>query len=393
MFNVSVNDKKNIYRSKPVMNVDTVPKPLTYDYMPEGYPSKSVENVTLMEEQEVAFSEQNGLIAANSPVDLDIKLGDKLTVVWDGVNYDVVVKERGTSGPGGNLVEKMFGNLALINRGESEDYPFVYYRVSASIEEFYWIAEDAATSHTIKVMRPTVKYAPIDVNYMPEGYPKKNVKIDTSEEQEVAFIGDSDGIMKAQVFIGFEITYGDNLTVVWDGVSYDVVVKNATAGPNTSPGFGNLGLIGAGDTTEHPFACVYLGGICMWGTADTATSHTIKVMRQQETITPMSTDFIPKNLNVVFTGIKQIEDQQVPTSCNVTYDELRRFADNDMPIFAIYKYDSYDGVPMCKIITDYRLKSAPVEGNTDMVFYYQVSGNGKAFVYKSDGTISELPLT
>ena len=40
MFNVSVNDKKNIYRSKPVMNVDTVPKPLTYDYMPEGYPKK-----------------------------------------------------------------------------------------------------------------------------------------------------------------------------------------------------------------------------------------------------------------------------------------------------------------------------------------------------------------
>lgn len=47
MFNVSVNDKKNIYRSKPVMNVDTtgssggsIPKPLTYDYMPEGYPKK-----------------------------------------------------------------------------------------------------------------------------------------------------------------------------------------------------------------------------------------------------------------------------------------------------------------------------------------------------------------
>ena len=39
MFNVSVNDKKNIYRSKPVMNVD-ITKPLTYDYMPEGYPKK-----------------------------------------------------------------------------------------------------------------------------------------------------------------------------------------------------------------------------------------------------------------------------------------------------------------------------------------------------------------
>ena len=46
MFNVSVNDEKNIYRTKPTMNVDitgssaSIPKPLTYDYMPEGYPKK-----------------------------------------------------------------------------------------------------------------------------------------------------------------------------------------------------------------------------------------------------------------------------------------------------------------------------------------------------------------
>ena len=48
MFNVSVNDKKNIYRSKPVMNVDTVPKPLTYDYMPQGYPSKSEDTTSIV---------------------------------------------------------------------------------------------------------------------------------------------------------------------------------------------------------------------------------------------------------------------------------------------------------------------------------------------------------
>ena len=33
-----------------------VPKPLTYDYMPEGYPKKTMETTTLMEEQEVAFT-------------------------------------------------------------------------------------------------------------------------------------------------------------------------------------------------------------------------------------------------------------------------------------------------------------------------------------------------
>ena len=379
MFEVDVNGLTQRYSTKPTMNVD-IAKPLTYDYMPEGYPSKSVETVTLMEEQEVTFSEQDGSMVANSPVDLEIKLGDKLTVVWDGVSYNVVVKERVVPGHGA-LVEKMFGNLALINRGESEDYPFVYYRASPSIEEFYWITEDAATSHTIKVMRPTVKYAPIDVNYMPEGYPKKNVKIDASEEQEVAFT-DSNGVMTASISIDFEITYGDNLTVVWDGVSYDVVVKNVTAGPNTAPGFGNLGLLEYGDTTEHPFLCVYKDRIWMWGTEDTAASHTIKVMRQQVTITPMSTDFIPpmKNLNVVFSKGSNI---LMPDSCNVTYDELRGWIENGVPVFAVYKIiDDHGSVGTLMNIMQFVL-------NTDsLMVYYQNRGSTDFFKYNPDGTFS-----
>ena len=64
MFNVSVNDKKNIYRSKPVMNVDTVPKPLTYDYMPEGYPSKSEETTSI--EVDITWDgNTSGLVASS----------------------------------------------------------------------------------------------------------------------------------------------------------------------------------------------------------------------------------------------------------------------------------------------------------------------------------------
>ena len=398
MFEVDVNGLTQQYRTKPTMNVDitgssgSIPKPLTYDYMPEGYPKKVIETVTLMEEQEVTFSDRGGgIMGTVSPVALAIEPRDKLTVVWDGVSYDVVVK-RIAAGP--EVVYLVFGNIGLAELEGATDHPFLY--VDEGNGGHQWVTADTATSHTIKVMRPVVKYAPIDVNYMPEGYPKKNVKIDTFEEQEITFSANRD-FMTAQVSIDFEIKQGDKLTVVWDGVSYDVVVKKTTAGPNIAPGFGNLGLLGHGDTTDHPFACVYLNGNYMWCTADTSPNHTIKVTRQKTIYTPIDAKFMPecypKNLNVVFTGIKQIEDQQVPTGCNVTYDELRRFADNDMPIFAIHKYDSYDGVPMCKIITDYRLKSAPIEGNTDMVFYYQESGNYKAFVYNSDGTISKLPLT
>ena len=257
MFNVSVNDEKNIYRTKPTMNVDitgssaSIPKPLTYDYMPEGYPSKSIEYVTLMEEQEVAFSDSNGLMAANSPVALDIKLGDKLTVVWDGV-------------------------------------------------------------------------------------------------------------------------------------SYDVVAKKAMAGSTEILAFGNLGLLGSGETTDHPFICGYVGqdqGKPRWLTADTATSHTIGILRQRTIYTPMDINYTPKNLNVVFTGISQ---QNVPTSCNVTYDELRRLAESDVPIFAIYKFD-VSGIPTCTIITKYQLEKADSEGNTKMVFHYQQDDLKQAFVYNSNG--------
>ena len=46
MFEVDVNGLTQQYRTKPTMNVDitgsstSIPKPLTYDYMPEGYPKK-----------------------------------------------------------------------------------------------------------------------------------------------------------------------------------------------------------------------------------------------------------------------------------------------------------------------------------------------------------------
>ena len=165
MFNISVNDKKNIYRSKPVMNVDTVPKPLTYDYMPEGYPSKSMGLVTLMEEQEVTFADYNGTMTAYSPVDLDIKLGDELTVIWDGVSYDTIVTTVQ-----GSLT---FGNLRLIGISVTTNYPFLYVGPEL-IGSPMFAATDTATSHTIKVMCQRIKYTPIDTNYIPEDYPNES---------------------------------------------------------------------------------------------------------------------------------------------------------------------------------------------------------------------------
>ena len=137
-------------------DVLSIPKPLTYDYMPEGYPKKEIEYVTLMEEQKVAFSDMGrGDFAAISPVALEINKGDKLTVVWDGVSYDVVVK-----GEEGGF---WFGNQAISDpHFEATDEPFLYWS-SYSL----WHSADTAASHTIKVMRQQVTITPMSTDFLP----------------------------------------------------------------------------------------------------------------------------------------------------------------------------------------------------------------------------------
>lgn len=142
----------------------SIPKPLTYDYMPEGYPSKSVELVTLMEEQEVAFTEVGGIYGAESPVALAIETEDKLTVLWDGVSYDVVVQKI-VVGPSTSAVSLVFGNLGLMGEGEATDYPFLYVDQGNSGQR--WGTADTAASHTIKVMRQQATYTPIDADFIP----------------------------------------------------------------------------------------------------------------------------------------------------------------------------------------------------------------------------------
>lgn len=94
----------------------SVPKPLTYDYMPEGYPSKIEETATLIEEQTASFSSMEGFMVSVLPIDPDPSAGQQLTVFWDGVPYNVTVMLFGTY--------PVFGNLGMAGIGETTDEPF-----------------------------------------------------------------------------------------------------------------------------------------------------------------------------------------------------------------------------------------------------------------------------
>lgn len=144
----------------PVVS-DVVPKPLTYDYMPEGYPSKSVQTTTLMEEQELAFASMidEGQYMAQLTNAFNIVVGQTYTVNWDGTDYECV---------GYDITETVsyIGNTFIEGTGDDTGEPFIYtYNKTASSGLF--ITLDTSASHTISVKRTEETVTPIAEEFLP----------------------------------------------------------------------------------------------------------------------------------------------------------------------------------------------------------------------------------
>ena len=130
----------------PVVS-DVVPKPLTYDYMPEGYPKKTVQTTVLMEEQAVAFSDMGEIYGAVLTDALSLVEGQTYIVSWDGTEYECVCRNNGVL---------YIGNPSITGTGEDSGEPFVYV---SSMKTFASL--DTSPSHTISVVSITKTVIPI----------------------------------------------------------------------------------------------------------------------------------------------------------------------------------------------------------------------------------------
>ena len=139
----------------------SVPKPLTYDYMPEGYPSKSVQTTTLMEEQELAFSLTQGIYLAELAGGFLVAAGQTYTVKWDGAEYECV---------GVDLGEGMYalGNLSISDSGADTGEPFVYVYLTAGAESVgQFVTIDTSASHTISIKTMVETVTPMAEEFLP----------------------------------------------------------------------------------------------------------------------------------------------------------------------------------------------------------------------------------
>ena len=138
----------------------SVPKPLTYDYMPEGYPTKSVQTTTIMEEQQVAFTLIAGFYMAPMTNALEIVVGQTYTVNWDGTEYECV----------GVVSNSMLvlGNLSIMSAGADTGEPFVY-GYNTNIHAGNFATHGSSASHTISVKTTEEIVTPMAEEFLPTG--------------------------------------------------------------------------------------------------------------------------------------------------------------------------------------------------------------------------------
>ena len=144
----------------PFSSGGSVPKPLTYDYMPEGYPTKSVQTTTLMEKQEVAFALEDEAVYSAYPNEApEIVEGQTYTVNWDGTEYECVCAVFMSS------TILSLGNKSIYGKGDDTGEPFLYIRNQAAGA---FATLETTASHTISVKRIDETVIPIDEKYLPE---------------------------------------------------------------------------------------------------------------------------------------------------------------------------------------------------------------------------------
>ena len=205
----------------------SVPKPLTFDYMPEGYPTKSVQTTTLMEEQQVAFTLSNGLYMAQITNAFEVVKGQTYTVNWDGTEYECV----------GVVFNSMLalGNLSIMGAGDDTGEPFVYgYDTKQHAGMFGTL--DTAASHTISVQRIVKTVTPMAEEYLPENIATKS---DVESTQKVL-----DGVFSSVATFTFDKQTSGRDTFVFNAFDY---YKISDFNPSPSDVFSFKGTRESGD--------------------------------------------------------------------------------------------------------------------------------------------------
>ena len=156
----------------------SVPKPLTYDYMPEGYPSKTVQTTVLMEKTDVEMTVQSNDIGVTTSIPYaSLVAGNEYIVEIDGTEIPVTAIAIDRSIQIGNLILLMMsqGDMSYDNaKAMLEEQGIAYteepFSMSFNVntKDSQLVIRGVDTTHTIGISTRTETIVPIDSKYIPD---------------------------------------------------------------------------------------------------------------------------------------------------------------------------------------------------------------------------------
>ena len=215
----------------------------------------------------------------------NIEIGEKIVVIWDGVEYECEITGAGGAAYG-------FGNFSLSPRyGEGDDveYPNLpLYGLIGGTSTTIYVAADAVGEHTLSVGVYGTVTNTLDERFIPDSIarlaivPYSTLKVLASHDEELNFtntqIGNASCYTDLKTYEFGSVISGTDILVNIDGVKYKCVRDIGF--------FGNYSLhpnYEEGDVVEYPdLPFVYVNGSkgypTIYGNEELIGTHTFSIM-------------------------------------------------------------------------------------------------------------------
>ena len=277
----------------------SLPKPIPYEYMPEGYPkdnSFAVEN-KYYEEGDVAASSGMFVKVSGQTIPVE-KLPSLILEVQDGTSLSLPADTWMASDDKGVMIgAEGLCAIAYIDNATFGEFTFPE-------KGFYLLPMQDGFVNVVSAHLDDI--TPIDYKFMPEGYPKAEMGTVTVLEEQTLTInpGPLEGTYNAQLPV-FAVEVGKTYNVVYGGVTY---VCEGLALQEVAPEYGfegvllgNTSMMGAplpGSNNDAPFVAMCSSVLGIYSVTFSAAAQTdnptFAIYEKAEVITPIAHKFLPE---------------------------------------------------------------------------------------------------
>ena len=315
-------------------------------HLPENFPYKEGEESVILPETTVEIIDSS----ASLPNLINLRVGQKYTVIWNGVEY----KCEGQDYVGMGCAVGNFREMTEVDTGEpffiTAVYPESFDEVGIGVSILALSKIPDGTQVTLSISGKTETITKIGMEYLPDGYPYSKIS-EGYILPETSYAVDDSAEMTFIMGAPLALVIGQEYTVNWNGTEYTcTAIDSSAVGEVGGYVLGNIGTMTGGEDTGEPFVLIIPGAdieVTQSGVAaaviplDGTSEGTVAIFGMTEVVTPIAKKYLT---NVVEPFIVVFEFENINSSAlsaSKSYYECLAAIKNHKPI---YCYAAIPGV-------------------------------------------------